>query len=181
MNILNKYVLKNGKELIFIEPGPEYAEMLVEFISNVDEESPFLGREARDVRLSVKEMYDKLESKLKAEKETYFLGTIDGEIVVECSVHAISKRVRFAHRSGFGIVVKKKYWRNGIGRLAVSECINLSKNHGYEQLELNTNVGNEAALNLYKGLGFEICGMTKNAMKYIDGSYSDDYSMVMYF
>ena len=181
MSLLSTHTLKNGKELTLLKPNSEYAESMVGFIKTVDEESPFLGRESRDKRLSVEEMRESLESKLNAERATFFIGLIDGEIAVECSVHPINNRARFAHRSQFGLVVLKKYWGIGIGRIAVRECINLSKQHGYEQLELNTTIGNEAAIALYKDLGFEICGTLKNAMKYADGSYADEHSMVLYF
>lgn len=181
INIISKHILKNNKELILIKPDPEYAEAVVEFIKTVDEESPFLGRESRDARLSVTEMGESLKAKSSSENEAYFIGIIDGAIVVECSVSSISSRVRFAHRSRFGIVVLKKYWGIGIGRIAVNECINLSKYYGYEQLELGVSVENEAAINLYKSLGFEIYGTIKHAMKYADGNYADEHSMVLYF
>lgn len=181
MNIISKHTLKNGKVLTLLEPDSRYAEAVVEFIKTVDEESPFLGRESRDKRLSAEEMRENLESKLSSENESFLIGLIDGEIAVECFVKPVSTRVRFAHRSLFGLVVLKKYWGIGIGRIAVKECINQSKLLGYEQLELNTTVENKTAIALYESLGFEICGTLKNAMKYADGSYADEYMMVMYF
>jgi ribosomal protein S18 acetylase RimI-like enzyme len=181
MDVLSSHVLKNGKELVFIRPGAEYSEAVVDFIATVNAESPFLGRDLRDKMLSVEEMRENLDRKLEAKRETFFLGLIDGEIAVECSVHPINNRARFAHRSIFGLVVLKKYWGIGIGRIAVTKCIELSKKHGYEQLELHTTASNETALGLYKSLGFEICGTMKNAMKYADGSYADEYVMVKYF
>jgi len=181
MIIHEKHTLKNGMELTIITPGAVYAEQMVEFIKVVDEESLFLGRESRDKRRSVQETRDFFDAKLKSTNEAFCLGLINGEIAVEFFVLPTSNRVRFAHRSLCGLVVLKKYWGMGIGRLAVKKCIDLSKQLGYEQLELVTNTQNEAAISLYKNLGFEICGNLKNAMKYADGSYADEFAMVTYF
>jgi len=179
-SVLSKHILKNGKELTIIRPDASYAEKMVEFIKTVDEESPFLGRESRDQRLTVDEMRNNLETKLKSKTDEFCLGLIDGEIAVEFFVMPVAgTRVRFAHRSKFGLVVLKKYWGIGIGRIAVTKCIELSKQLGYEQLELNTCVENKAGISLYESLGFKIYGSLKNAMKYEDGSYADEYLMVI--
>lgn len=56
--------------------------------------------------------------------------------------------------------------------------ISVAKKEGYEQVELEVVADNERAIHLYKSLGFEICGMCPNQMKYKDGTYANGYWMV---
>ena len=52
-----------------------------------------------------------------------------------------------------------------------------SKCEGYEQMELQVVADNVKAVNLYKSLGFVICGTLPDSEKYSDGSYSDMHMM----
>lgn len=58
-------------------------------------------------------------------------------------------------------------------------CIEWCKNQEIEQIELDVVVENERAQKLYEKFGFEVCGRKKNALKYGDGSYADEYMMVL--
>lgn len=62
----------------------------------------------------------------------------------------------------------------------MTESIKWCKDNHLEQLELGVVSENEAALSLYKSLGFEIFGTKKNSLKYDDGSYADEYIMIKF-
>ena len=46
------------------------------------------------------------------------------------------------------------------------------------QMELDVVKNNEKALEMYQRFGFEIIGTRKNALRYQDGTYADEYLMV---
>ena len=53
-----------------------------------------------------------------------------------------------------GVSVLKEYWGLGLGKALTKACVQCAKEAGYTQLELNVVAENEAAISLYKGLGF---------------------------
>ena len=53
-----------------------------------------------------------------------------------------------------GISVLKEYWSLGLGKALSKACIQCAKEAGYTQLELNVVAENDAAIALYKSLGF---------------------------
>lgn len=79
-----------------------------------------------------------------------------------------------------GLAVLKAYWGKGIGKIMMQECISWCKNNGIEQLELEVVTDNHAAISLYKSFGFEVCGTKKHALKYSDGTYADEFNMVLF-
>lgn len=56
--------------------------------------------------------------------------------------------------------------------------LDMARNLGYEQAELEVAAGNERAISLYKNLGFEKYGVFPNNMKYANGQYTDSYWMM---
>ena len=56
--------------------------------------------------------------------------------------------------------------------------LDVAKMLGYEQAELEVVASNEAAIQLYKSIGFEIYGTFPDNMKYKDGTYVDTYWMM---
>lgn len=56
--------------------------------------------------------------------------------------------------------------------------LDLAKNVGYEQAELEVMAENKDAIHLYEKLGFEKCGTLPDNMKFADGSYMDAYWMM---
>ncbi|MDE7286034.1 MAG: hypothetical protein K2N55_04205 [Lachnospiraceae bacterium] len=52
---------------------------------------------------------------------------------------------------------------------------------GYEQMELGVVEGNDRAKALYERFGFEATGKTPRALKYDDGSYKDEYTLIKIF
>ena len=78
-----------------------------------------------------------------------------------------------------GVAVLKDYQGKGIGKIMMKECIVWCKEHGIEQIELEVVTENNRAISMYKSFGFEVCGAKKHALKYCDGTYADEYSMIL--
>lgn len=60
----------------------------------------------------------------------------------------------------------------------MQSILDLAKNTGYEQVELEVISSNEGAISLYRKLGFEKYGIFPNNMKYANGQYADAYWMM---
>ena len=53
------------------------------------------------------------------------------------------------------IALYQKYCGRGIGKIMLKTILDMARNLGYEQAELEVAAGNERAISLYKNLGFE--------------------------
>ena len=62
----------------------------------------------------------------------------------------------------------------------MKECIKWCSEKGVEQLELDVVTENKRALLMYENLGFEVYGTKKHALKYGDGTYADEYAMILF-
>ena len=68
----------------------------------------------------------------------------------------------------------------GIGKKMMHECIKWCEEKGVEQLELEVVTQNNRAVSMYENLGFQIYGTKKYALKYGDGTYADEYYMILF-
>lgn len=64
------------------------------------------------------------------------------------------------------------------GSAMLGYALELSKQLGYEQVELEVVCGNDRAKALYERFGFEVTGRNVRALKFDDGSYRDEEIMV---
>ena len=95
-----------------------------------------------------------LKEKTAAEDEIEILAEVDGRVVGTAGIECVGRKEKVRHRATFGISVDKACWGLGIGRALTEACIACAKAAGYAQLELDAVAENEAALALYKSVGF---------------------------
>jgi ribosomal protein S18 acetylase RimI-like enzyme len=68
--------------------------------------------------------------------------------------------------------------RQGVGKDLMGEALQFATSiPGLRQLTLAVTAGNSAAINLYEGFGFKICGTAPEAL-YVHGRYHDELQMV---
>ncbi len=89
------------------------------------------------------------------------------------------RRVR--HRCGFAIALKQEYCDAGLGTAMMEYALSLAREMGYEQVELEVVDGNDRARHVYEKMGFRESGRVLRSLKYDDGSYRDEISMVKLF
>ena len=177
MQIENMKLDLNGQELILRNATEEDAEMLMEYLKTTAGEIRFLIKEPEEVTMTLEQEKAFIRSQNASERNIMLLGFLDGQFVGNCALNGFG-RFRLKHRVSLGIALYQKFTGMGIGKAMMETAIQLAKEMGYEQLELEVVSNNERAIALYKKMGFEICGTTPNAMKYKDGTYADEYLMV---
>lgn len=174
------YGLKDGKQLVVRVPEVREAQALIDYMKKVDCETRFLAREPGEFSFTVEQEENFITRARTDDSKQFLIAEVEGEIVANCSVGILSSNRRYLHRAGLGITVKQDYWGLGIGRIMMNECISWCKENGIEQLELDVVTNNERAVGMYKSLGFEIQGTKKHALKYGDGTYADEYLMILF-
>lgn len=104
--------------------------------------------------------------------------THDDEVVGWCDiVRRGMEGFRHAGRMGMGVL--PDYRGAGLGRRLLTETLGAARALGMERVDLEVFASNEAAIALYRKLGFVVEGIKKRARK-LDGKYDDDLIMALF-
>lgn len=164
---------KTGQTVVLRNAEAEDAEDLIEYLKITAAETPFLIREPDEIHLTVGQEKSFLRGCIAAEREIMLIATVDGKHIGNCSLMGIGSYKRYAHRCDIAIALYREFCGRGIGKIMMQTVLDLAKEAGYEQAELEVISGNEGAVSLYRKLGFEKYGTFPNNMKYADGRYAD--------
>lgn len=94
----------------------------------------------------------------------------ENQVIGWCDVFP-EENPRQAHRGGLGMGILPEFRGKGIGTRLLGKVIEKSKVFGLEKIELHVYTSNEAAIRLYKKLGFEVEGLVKNYRKLNEESF----------
>ena len=168
-----KIQLKEGRTAILRAPRVEDAAALIEYLRTIAGETRFLYQSPDEVKLTVEQEEEFLRGRIDDPRAAMILATVDGEHAGNCAFSGVSPKRRYTHRCSLGIALYQKYWGLGLGRRLMECALELAKDCGYEQAELEVVADNARAIALYESLGFEVYGRHVRDMKYDDGSYAD--------
>ena len=99
-----------------------------------------------------------LQKKAFSPDEAELVAEVDGRIVGQAGIARVGRADKVKHRATFGISIDIDYWHLGMGRALTKACIELARQAGYLQLELEVVADNEKALALYESEGFREYG-----------------------
>ncbi len=178
-----EYLLKNGETLTVRPPTPEDAAELVSLMVKADGQTPFLARNPGefDRQFTVEREAEILRALPANPNLQWYVAQYGGRLVGNCSALVPAPGERFRHRGAVAFSVLREFWGLGIGGRLMETCLAWCRAHGCEQVELDVVAHNERALRMYKSFGFTVTGTRPRALKYPDGSYADEYTMVKFF
>ena len=169
---------KQDREIILRSAEEKDAESLLDFLKITAAETPFLLREPDEIALSIEQEQDFIKAKKDSENEILLIAEIEGKHIGNCSLMSVGGFRRYRHRCEIAIALYQEYCGLGIGKAMLEMLLNIAKQVGYEQAELEVIANNKSAIALYEKLGFQKYGTFPNNMKYADGSYADAYWMM---
>lgn len=168
--------LKDGKNIILREAGPEDAEAMIAFVNQVAGESDNLTFGEGEFHITLEQEKSILADFQQALNQLYLIGEVNKEIVGNLTFRG-GPRPRVAHAGEFGISVLKNYWGLGIGKYLMEYLIEWAREVGVvRKINLRVKEDNEGAIQLYKKIGFEEEGRITRDF-YIDGRYYDSIAM----
>lgn len=174
--ILNKMVIKDGRQLLLRKADPEDAAEIIEYLNIVGGESDNLLFGRDEFQFTVEQEAEYIKSSYDNPNMLMLLGVINNSIV---SVAHISSpgRKRITHNSEIAISVKKEYWGRGIGGAVMQQLIRFAKDSGkIRNISLGVKASNVNAIKLYEKCGFVKIGVHTNYFN-IDGMYDDEILM----
>ncbi|MEF2954821.1 MAG: GNAT family protein [Blautia sp.] len=169
---------KQDREIILRSAEEKDAESLLDFLKITAAETPFLLREPDEITLSIEQEQDFIKAKKDSENEILLIAEIEGKHIGNCSLMSVGGFRRYRHRCEIAIALYQEYCGLGIGKAMLEMLLDIAKQVGYEQAELEVIANNKSAIALYEKLGFQKYGTFPNNMKYADGSYADAYWMM---
>lgn len=169
---------KLGRTIVFRNAIPEDAEDLIQYLKITSAETPYLVREPEEITITKTKEEQFIRDKIDADRELMLVAFMDGKHIGNCSLMSIAPYKRYRHRCEVAIALYKEYCGCGIGKVMLQIVLDLAKNVGYEQAELEVMAENKGAIYLYEKLGFEKYGTFPDNMKFADGSYMDAYWMM---
>ena len=175
-----KYQMKNGETLTLRPPTVEDAAELIKVMRQMDTESPFLARNPGEFSFTIEQEQTLIEAMAQNPDQQWYSAFYQGRLVGQCSALLVSRGQRFRHRGGVAFALLKEFWGWGIGGRLMENCLAWCREQGCEQVELDVVAKNERALGMYKSFGFAVTGTRPRALKYLDGTYADEYSMVKF-
>lgn len=169
---------KDGRKVVLRSANVSDAPALLHYLKTTASETKFLMREPEEIKITIDQQEAFIKSKQEAERELMLIAELDGEHVGNCSVSSYGSYQRYSHRCSVAIALYQEFCGLGIARQMMETVLEVGKEFGYEQAELEVVTTNEKALRLYESLGFEVYGTQSHSMRYKDGTYADAYLMM---
>lgn len=94
--------LKNGTNAVIVQPDPDRAEEMLEFLKDISSETEFISRTAEEVWETVEVERQKLEYLVNAEDMIILVCMVENRIAENCHLHFQGK-VKTRHRATVGI------------------------------------------------------------------------------
>ena len=147
-------LLKNGKEALLRNGDAADGLPAFENFNATHAETDYLLSYPDENSFDPEQEAQFLQEKTNSPDEIELVAIADGKVVGLAGIEAVGRKYKVKHRAELGISVLKEYWGLGLGKALSKACIQCAKDAGYAQLELNVVAENEAAISLYKSLGF---------------------------
>lgn len=170
--------LSNGTILTLREATVQDAPAILDYMNAVLQETDNLLREPDEWTMTLKQEEQFLQHSIDQPNQCMMVALIDGGIVATGGYHgSMLKRLR--HRVNLGISVRQPYHNQGIGHRLMTALIERARSHGVRTIELDVRVDNDAAIHLYRSLGFVEEGIKTGAF-HAGGRYHDVVLMALH-
>ena len=164
-------------DLFLKEADASDAQALLDFFQEVAGESDFMTLGSEGLGMTRQELELFAEKQAQTANQLCLLLYLDQDLVGVLNIAAEQNRA-LQHIGDIFIVVRKKYWNKGLGRILLEDGIAWAESSGIiRKLDLSVQVRNERAVHLYQSLGFEIEGLRKRGVYTKEGEFIDVYLM----
>jgi RimJ/RimL family protein N-acetyltransferase len=178
--IIKEFTTKSGKHAVIRYPQIEDAQALLDFINEVSLENTFIrfAGEQQTIEEETAYLTSELE-KLETGDAVKLFCFVEGEFAGVCDIHRDTGLLtRRQHVGIFGLVIRKAFRGEGIGKVLAQAVIDEAKSSidNLQLIALDCFANNEPALNLYVKLGFKEWGRFPQALMH-KGEYVDEVHM----
>jgi RimJ/RimL family protein N-acetyltransferase len=151
------------------------AEEILNLCKKIDAETKFMMFEPNERPTTIEEQKDEIKEILLSDNQIILVAEKDGELVGYLAAYG-GRYKRNRHSAYIITGVLKDFTFQGIGARLLEELERWARKNNVHRLELTVMAHNEAAIALYRKMGFEIEGRKLHAL-FVNGSYVDEYCM----
>lgn len=170
--------LKDGRTCILRPTHPDDAAEMIDYMKQIAEDTRFTLRTPEEVTFTLEQEREILGHLLEDNGSVMMVAEVEGQVAGNCSISGMGYKSRIRHRCSMAIALKKDFWNLGIGYAMITYLAELTKQIGFEQMELEVVTDNVRGRKLYEKCGFTETGKRLRAMKYEDGTYADEIIMI---
>ena len=127
---------KKGRTIVLRNADVSDADALIEYLKITAGETSYLLREPDEVSMTTAQEVDFIKNYIDAERELMLIATIDGKHIGNCTLMKIGSFKRLTHRCEIAIALYKEYFGAGIGEMMLRTVLDVAKEVGYKQVEL---------------------------------------------
>lgn len=151
------------------------AEEFLSLCKKIDAETQFMMFEPGERPTTIGEQRDEIKDILLKDNQTIFVAEKDSQLIGYLAAYG-GRYKRNRHSVYIITGIPRAFTSQGVGTRLFVELEKWAKKNKIHRLELTVMVHNEAALALYRKMGFEIEGRKQHSL-FINGSYVDEYCM----
>jgi len=114
-------------------------------------------------------------SRVTSSQSAFIIGAFDGDVLIGIAGFAQALKEKIKHKSYlWGVFVKQEYRGKYIANDILSKLVHIAfENANISQIQLTVASENEAAISLYKKLGFRKYGTEVDALRINEKSYDE--------
>lgn len=174
--IVKTFTSKKGNTVVLRLAKREDLQSMTDFINQASREDTFISLSGEQLTIEEEAKYlnEVLEKMAKGEAVKLFVFVNDA-LIGSADITRMQRRSQ--HVGLVGIIIKKEYRAEGIGKAMIETLFNLAQKMGLLMLELSCFANNTTACNLYTSVGFEKVGRIPQKLAY-KGEYIDSIVMV---
>jgi RimJ/RimL family protein N-acetyltransferase len=174
------FSLRDGRACLLRPMVEDDAEAICSFLPRTHAEGDFVNYMAGEFEKTVDEEREFIRAHNAKPCSTSMVAEVEGHIVGIAGGASLEFK-RFAHHAECGLVVRKAFWNQGIGRKMMERLIEWSRSAGHRKLYLRVFAYNERAIRLYDSLGFVEEARLKGDVLRDDRTYADTIIMARFF
>ena len=174
-----EFIGKNGTSYTMRSPAMADAERMLAYLKQTAEETSFGLSYPEELNFTVQDEEAFIANYAEDAGSLMISVFCADDLIGNASLSCIMDRQKVRHRATFGMAILKNHWGQGIGEAVLIELISFAKRAGYEWLELEVAASNSAAVQLYRKLGFAVCGERPCSLKLKNGDYLDELLMTL--
>ena len=176
---MNKLIsLKDNQTICIRSVEKTDAQGLLDLILESVVTSPFLMLSEGEIANDLETEQKWLDSVLEDDNVTMLVALHKNQIIANAELR-IKPLQKVKHWGELGVTIKEQFRGKGLGKQLITAIIELAKEEkGLKYIRLSVFEKNINAIALYEKLGFEKCGVIKNAFRYSDLSYDNEIIMI---
>ena len=165
-----KILLKDGRTALLRNPDPNAdAAALISHLKRIVSETEFLLRYPEECNWTEAQERKLLSEGNADDMRLMLVCEVDGEIAGMCGLSQYPQ-LKFHHRASLDIGLQKRFWNLGIGTAMLEALMDVARELGVMQLELEYLEGNARGRALYEKMGFTEVARHPDAVRFRDGS-----------